>query len=121
MLYRFAADTVLVVHFAFILFVLFGGFLALKWPRVVFLHLPCVAYGAAIEFIGWVCPLTPLENRFRRLAGSSGYEGGFIEEYLLPVIYPAHYTETLAMVLGTIVVVLNLGIYGYVGWRRHKT
>lgn len=83
MLYKIAADLTLVAHFAFIVFILFGGLLVFRWRWAALLHLPTVAYGAAIEFIGWVCPLTPLENDFRQMAGESGYEGGFIAAVVL--------------------------------------
>ncbi len=111
MLYRLLADVVLVAHLVFIIFVVFGGLLVFRWPWVRWLHLPTVAYGALIEFIGWTCPLTPLENHFRRLAGHTGYPGGFIEHYLVPIIYPTGYTMGLRVVLGTLVVALNLAVY----------
>ena len=118
MLYRVLADFVLVTHLAFIVFVLAGGLLALRWPRVAVVHLPCALYGAAIEFVGWICPLTPLENRFRQLAGEQGYQQGFIEHYLLPIIYPSGLTETVQIVLGTIVIVVNVVVYAFVVRRQ---
>ena len=119
MLFRLCADLVLVVHFGFILWVLFGGLLALRWRRVAWVHLPVVAYGAAIEFVGWTCPLTPLENYLRARAGGTGYGGGFVEHYLLPVIYPSGLTESVQIVLGSTVLVVNAVIYGMV-WRRAR-
>lgn len=119
MLYRLLADLVLLTHLCFIVFVLLGGLLALRWPRAVLVHLPCALYGVAIEFIGWICPLTPLENRFRQLAGERGYEAGFIEHYLLPIIYPAGLTETVQIVLGAIVIAVNAVVYAVVV-RRHQ-
>ena len=89
MLYRLAADAVLLLHLGFIVFVLLGGLLALRWRRAPLLHLPAVVWGVYIELSGGLCPLTPLENRLRVLAGQAGFEGGFIEHYLLPLIYPA--------------------------------
>ena len=83
------ADLVVVLHFLFVLFVVFGGLLALRWPKVVYLHLPVAIYGVLIEFVGWECPLTPLEKELRENAGQAGYEGGFVEHYILPVLYPA--------------------------------
>lgn len=121
MIYRILADITLIAHLAFILFILFGGLLAFRWPRIVWLHLPTVAYGAAIEFIGWVCPLTPLEVWLRRTAGQQGYEGGFIENYLVPIIYPAGLTPTVQVVLGSIVIGLNAIVYGALITRRIKT
>ena len=115
--YRFLADCVVVIHGAFVLFVVFGGLLALRWPRAAPIHLPAAVWGAAVEFCGWICPLTPLENRLRRLGGGEGYRGGWVEHYLVPLIYPAGLTEGRQFVLGAIVVVLNALVYGIV-WRR---
>lgn len=120
MLYRLAADAVLVVHLLFIVYILFGGLLVWRWPRTAWLHLPTVAYGAAIEFVGWICPLTPLENALREAAGQQGYAGGFIEHYLLPIVYPAGLTPTVQLVLGAVVLALNLGVYGAWAWRRRR-
>ncbi len=116
---RLAADAVLVLHLGFVLFVVFGGLLALRWRWMPWLHLPVAAYGTAIEWVGWVCPLTPLENRLRRAAGQAGYEGGFVEHYLLRVLYPPGLTPTVQVVLGTAVVAVNVAIYAWV-WRRHR-
>ena len=88
MLYSLTADLVVILHFGFILFALFGGFLVLKWRRLVWVHLPAVIWGSLVELVGWYCPLTPLEQSLRRLAGEGGYNGGFIEYYLVPLIYP---------------------------------
>ncbi len=111
MFYRLLADSVLVTHLLFIVFVVFGGVLVFVWPRVRLVHLPTVAYGALIEWVGWVCPLTPLENYFRGLAGQAGYTGGFIEHYLVPIIYPAGYTMALRIALGAAVLLINLAVY----------
>jgi hypothetical protein len=105
------ADAVVVVHFAFVLFVLFGGLLVLRWRWVRWLHLPAAAWGALIEFAGWTCPLTPLEKWLRREGNLGGYEGGFVEHYILPVLYPQALTRNVQLVLGLIVVLLNLFIY----------
>ncbi len=113
MIYRFAADIVALIHFAFILFVVGGGFLAVRWPKILWFHLPGAIWGALIEFAGWYCPLTPLENYFRRRAGEAGIVGGFIEEYLLPVIYPAGMTRSVQLVLGFSVILINGSVYGY--------
>jgi len=120
MVYRLLADLTLAVHFAFILFVVFGGLLVTRWPRLAWLHVPAAVYGALIEFVGWTCPLTPLENHFRRLGGEAGYRGGFIEHYLLPLIYPERMTRAVGVVLGLGVVVLNLLLYGGIAWRARR-
>jgi hypothetical protein len=109
---RAAADAVITIHFAFIIFVALGGFLAWRWRRLVWLHVPVVLWGALIEFVGWTCPLTPLENHFRGLAGQSQYQGSFIEHHLLSLIYPVDYTLTLRVILGLLVVALNALAYG---------
>ena len=85
------------------------------------IHLPTVAWGVAIELVGWVCPLTPLENRLRRAAGGAGYEGGCIEHYLTPLIYPVEYTRELALGLGLGLLCVNVGVYALVAWRRRRT
>ncbi|ENO76787.1 DUF2784 domain-containing protein [Thauera sp. 63] len=118
MLFRLAADAVLLLHLGFIVFVLLGGLLALRWRRVPLLHLPAAAWGVYIELSGGLCPLTPLENRLRVLAGQAGFEGGFIEHYLLPLIYPAGLTRDTQFVLAGVVVIVNLLAYGFVLRRR---
>jgi hypothetical protein len=110
-LQRLAADVVLLVHFAFILFVLAGGLLVWRRRWLAWVHLPAVGWGALIELGGWICPLTPLENHLRTAAGASGYAGGFIEHYLLPVVYPQGLTRGLQISLGVLVLSLNLLIY----------
>jgi len=117
---RVAADVVVVLHLAFIAFVVAGGLLVLRWPRVAWLHLPAAVWGALVELAGWVCPLTPLEQRLRIAAGQEGYTGGFIETYLIPVIYPAGLTRTVQIVLGLMVVVINVGVYGVVAARMAR-
>jgi hypothetical protein len=118
MIYRLAADIVVLVHFGFILFVVGGGLLALKWPRAGFVHIPCAVWGAVIILGGWICPLTPLEQHLRTLAGGTGYTGGFIDNYVMPLIYPPGLTRTVQVMLGVIVVVANLGLYRWVFKRR---
>jgi hypothetical protein len=120
MTYRILADAVLVVHMSFILFVVAGGFLVRRWRGVAWVHIPAVAWGALIEFMGWVCPLTPLEIWARSRAGSTGYSGGFIEHYLLPVVYPAALTDEIQIVLGASVLILNLFIYAWISGRGIK-
>ena len=117
-LYGALADAVVAVHFLFVLFVLFGGLLVLRWRWVRWLHLPAAAWGALIEFAGWTCPLTPLEKWLRRQGSGAGYEGGFIEYYILPILYPRALTRNTQLVLGLVVVLLNLFIYWRVLRRR---
>jgi len=114
MLYRLAADLLVLFHLVFIIFVITGGFLVLKWRWVILLHLPAVVWGALIEFQGWMCPLTPLEQRLRQAAGEKGYAGGFIEHYVLPVIYPQALTADIQIVLGSFVILINLVAYTWV-------
>lgn len=111
--WRLAADALVVIHLGFILFVLFGGLLLLRWPRLLWLHLPAVAWGATVEFFHLLCPLTPWENQLRRAAGDAGYEGGFIEHYLIPLIYPAGLTPQIQLWLGGVVVLINVTVYAY--------
>jgi len=120
MLYRMAADAVLLVHFAFILAVVFGGLLALRWPRSMWVHLPVLAWGAGIELAGAVCPLTTIENRFRVLAGEQGYAGGFVEHYIVPIIYPPALTRDLQFVLAGAVLGFNALVYGWIVFRRRR-
>ena len=114
------ADLVVTLHLAFVLFVVLGGLLVLRWPRLAYVHLPAVIWGAWIEFTGRICPLTPLENSLRARAGEVGYSGGFIEHYLLPLLYPSALTRTIQLVLGALVIVVNLCIYGYLLRRRRS-
>ena len=117
--YRFAADAVLAAHLAFVLFVVFGGLLVLRIPRLAWLHLPAVAWGAYVELSGSICPLTPLEVTLRRGAGEAGYGGDFIEHYLVSLIYPAGLTRELQMALGAAALLLNLIVY-FILWRRRS-
>lgn len=120
MFWRMAADALVVIHLGFILFVLFGGLLLLRWPRLLWLHLPAVAWGIVVECLHLGCPLTPWENQLRRAAGQAGYEGGFIEHYLIPLIYPAGLTPAIQLWLGAIVVLVNAAVYAWLigRWRR---
>ena len=111
MLYRLLADAVVTFHGLFILFVVFGGFVAWRWRWVAAIHLPCAVWGMLIEFRGWICPLTPLENSLRARAGQAGYSGGFIEHYLLPAMYPAGLTPRIQAALGSAVLVINAVAY----------
>lgn len=120
MLYSVLADAVLVFHLAFILFVGGGGLVVLRFPKAVWLHLPIAAWGVWIEVSGNICPLTPLENALRRMAGEQGYPGGFIEHYVLPIIYPPGLTRGVQFALAALVVVLNVGIYTFVVIRSRN-
>jgi Protein of Unknown function (DUF2784) len=120
MYYRPVADLLVMLHAGFIVFVLTGGLLALHWCKVVWLHLPAVAWAAWIEMSGGICPLTPWENHFRRLAGQTGYEGGFIEHYLLPVIYPETLTRGIQIGMGLFVLTLNGIVYAWIIHRIRK-
>lgn len=120
MLFSVAADLVASLHFAFVVFVLLGGLLVVRWPRWAWLHLPAVAWGVSIEFMGWLCPLTPLENRLRNEAGLAGYEGGFVEHYLLPVLYPESLTRSVQIVLGLLALLINVGLYGWMLRKRSR-
>jgi|SRR5688500_13996224 hypothetical protein len=117
---KVAADAVMAVHFLFIAFALLGSFLVLRWRRVLWLHLPALAWGAYIELSGNICPLTPLENHFRELAGQGAYYGGFITHYLGPIIYPAGLTRSGQYLALGVLVTVNLIGYGLVlrRWRK---
>ena len=121
-MYQLLADSVLVLHFLFIAFVLGGGLLALRWPRVLWLHVPAVVWGVVVEIMGWICPLTPLENQLRTLAGGGAYAGSFIERYCLPLIYPDGLTAQVQWLIAGLVLVVNGVIYTWLlrkHWRRH--
>jgi len=111
LIYRALADVVLIAHFAFVLFVVLGGLLVLRWPRLAWLHLPAAIWGVLIEYSGWICPLTPLENSLRTRGGEAGYSGGFIEHYIQPVLYPSGLTRSTQIVLGSLLLILNLTAY----------
>jgi hypothetical protein len=117
--YRLLADGVLLLHLAFVGFVVVGSFLAWRWPRLAFWHLPMLAWGIYIELSGGLCPLTPLENALRRLAGQRGFEGGFVEHYLVPLVYPPGLTRDTQWLLAAVLIAVNL--IGYTGlWRRRR-
>lgn len=106
------------VHLAFVLFVVLGGLLVLRWPRLVWLHLPAAVWGVCIELLGWICPLTPLEIHLRHKAGLAGYEGGFVEHYLIPVLYPTTLTRSIQILLGLLVLSIYTVLYGWIFLRR---
>lgn len=120
MAFRLAADGVLLLHLAFIVFALLGAALAVRWPGILLLHLPAAAWGFFVELSGRVCPLTILENQLRLKAGQSGYSESFIEHYLLALIYPSGLTRDVQLALAGVVVVVNLGIYGWLFFRWRK-
>lgn len=117
MLYSSLANAVLILHALFIVFVVLGGFLVLRNSRVMWLHLPALAWGAAVVTMGWVCPLTPLENGLRSLAGQEGYDGGFIEYYLLSIIYPDGLTRQAQIIMAALLIIGNATLYTVV-YRR---
>ena len=120
MFFRLAADAVLTLHLAFIVFVVCGGLLALRWRWVPWLHVPAALWGFFVEITGRICPLTPFENALRVQAGQGDYSGGFVEHYLLPVIYPAGLTRGTQLVLAGVVVAANLVVYGWLVRRRRS-
>jgi hypothetical protein len=120
MAYRAAADAILVAHLAFVLFVVFGALLLLRWPRLAWLHIPAVVWAAFIEFSGMICPLTPLEVALRQRAGQAGYGGGFIDHYVVSLLYPEGLTQNTQAMLGAVVVAINAAIY-IVAFRRRRT
>ncbi|BAO61833.1 MULTISPECIES: DUF2784 domain-containing protein [Pseudomonas] len=122
MLYRIAADSLVLFHLSFIVFVLLGGLLVLRHPQLMLLHLPAAAWGVAVEVLHLECPLTRWENLLRHAAGQDGYGAGFIEHYLIPLIYPAGLTPGIQLWLGSLVLLINLWVYGYLArrWLRKR-
>ncbi len=118
MIYRALADITFVVHLLFVIFVVFGGLLVVCWKRLAWLHLPALLWGVLLEWNAWICPLTPVENWLLRRAGVAGYGGGFVEHYIVPIIYPNHLTYELQLVLGTALLVSNILIYLWAFRRR---
>jgi hypothetical protein len=117
---RIAADAVLIVHFAFILFVVFGGALILRWPRIAWLHVPAVFWAAVVELTGWICPLTPLENTLRRSSGKPAYAGDFVEHYLVALIYPEGLTRGTQMLFALLVIAVNALFYAVLLSRMRR-
>ncbi len=118
MLFQILADLVVIIHFAFVIFVVGGGLFALKWRKAIFLHLPAAIWGALIEFAGWICPLTPLENWLRRQGGARDYPGDFVNHYIMPILYLQGLTRGVQVVLGMLVIVINIVIYGCLVWKK---
>ena len=117
--YNILADVIVGTHFLFIVFVVCGGLLVIRWPKIAFIHLPAAIWGAAVELFGWICPLTPFENHFRSLAGISSYEGDFIVRYLIPIIYPDNLTINIQIFLGILVIVINV-IFYFIAVRKNR-
>jgi len=117
MFYRLTADAIVLLHLGFVVFVVAGGLLVFRWHRVALLHLPAVVWAVLLEFRGWLCPLTPLELSLRASGGQAGYSGGFVEHYILPVLYPAELDSTLQIALGSFVIVINVVLYSWLLWR----
>lgn len=115
----FLADAVLLLHLAFVLFVLFGGLLALRWRTILRVHLPAVFWGAFVEFSGWICPLTPLENWLREQGGGRGYTGDFLGHYLEALLYPDNLSRNTQLLYGAVAIVVNVAIYLWL-WRRER-
>jgi len=120
MWYTLTADIIVIIHFLFVVFVVAGGLLVLKWRWVVYGHIPAAIWGALLEFMGWGCPLTPLEKSLRIAAGGEGYEGGFIQHYLVPLIYPGVLTRATQIWIGLVVILVNLVIYSRIikQWKQ---
>lgn len=120
---RLVTDIVVLIHLAFIIFVVAGGVMVLRWPRLAWFHLPAVVWGGLVEVGGWTCPLTPLENSLRTAAGAAAYSGGFIDRYIMPIVYPEGLTRTAQVLLGVAVVTVNSIIYATVvlRWRQHRS
>ena len=119
-MYSLFADGVLLIHLAFVLFVLAGALLVLRWRWLIWLHVPAVLWGAYVEFSGRICPLTPLEVWLRERSGEGGYEGGFIEHYVTAWLYPDGLTQQVQIGLGIFVLVLNVIVYALIFRRSSR-
>ncbi len=117
--YSLLADSIVLLHFCFVIFVVLGALLALRWRWIITLHIPAAIWGTYIEFSGRICPLTPLENQLRRKAGTENYSSGFIEHYIYPVLYPAGLTREIQLTLGIMVIAINIIIYWYLFKHRN--
>jgi len=118
--YRLLADATVVLHLAFVLFVVAGGLVVVRRPRVAWVHLPAAAWGAWVEFAGWICPLTPVENWLRQQAGQAVYTVSFVDRYLLPVLYPSALTREAQWVMGGLVLAVNTVVYLVAVRRRMR-
>ena len=113
------AALIVFIHLSFVIFATLGGVLAIRWPRIAWLHLPCAAWAAFVEFSGQICPLTPLENALRRHAGLDYYSGDFVANYIFPLLYPTGLTRRAQMAIGCFVIVTNAIAYAFV-WKRRR-
>lgn len=120
MLYTVAAGLVLLLHLVFVVFVVLGGVAVLRWPRLAWIHAPAFLWAVLIEYLGWICPLTPLENWLREAGGGAGYPGGFVDHYISIVLYPAGLTRSLQVGLGTFVLLVNIAVYSRLVLRRSR-
>ena len=120
MLSSLVADAVLLLHMAFVIFVICGGLLVANRPWIAWLHIPMVLWSSIVNLLGWICPLTPLENLYRSAAGEEGYEGGFIEHYLAPIIYPEGLSYEMGVAIGAFVFIWNITIYSVIYFRRKR-
>ena len=118
MAYRFLADTIVFLHFCFVLFVLSGGIMVVRWKWMALLHVPAALWGMIVELSGWRCPLTPLENALRKAGGGVKYEGGFVEHYIMPILYPAGLTRDFQITLGLLIAVITIIAYTIAFSRR---
>jgi hypothetical protein len=120
MIYRLLADLVLVLHFAFVIFAVFGGALVLRYPNMLKVHLLALSWAIVVQWADWVCPLTPLENYLRGLGGEAGYDGSFVEHFVLKILYPQELTPELRTMLGLVLIIMNVAVYTFVmaGKRR---
>ncbi len=121
MLFPFLADAVVIIHLWFVTFALLGGFLMIWWNRIAWIHIPAVLWAATVELMGWTCPLTPLENWLRTKGGLPGYGSSFVEEYIVPLLYPGGLTRRTQLILGAAVLAVNLGIYSWIYSKREQT
>jgi hypothetical protein len=121
MIHRLLADATVMLHVAFVFFVVCGGVFVVRWPRVAWVHLPAAAWGAWVEFAGWICPLTPLENWLREQAGGTAYSSGFIEHYVMPILYPSSLSRPLQWALGGLVLLVNCVVYAVALRRRARS
>ena len=120
MIYNILSNLVILVHLLFILFVCLGALLALRWPKVIWIHIPCAIWGMVVEYLNIVCPLTPLENQFRKLGDTATYNSDFITRYVTSLIYPEALSRNLQYALGTIVLTLNIIFYSIILYKRYK-
>lgn len=119
--YRLLADLLVVAHLAFVLLVAVGGLVLLRWPRLAWVQVPAAVWGFAISVFQWTCPLTPLENRLRQLGGQAGYQGSFIDHYLVPLIYPPGLTPAMGLWIAAAVVVVNGTCWSLAYHRRGRS